>query len=102
MRAGSRSATGGRRRRASGEWSSRDAFGATVKVTADATERLFQLSCGEGLSGVNAQRIHVGLGGLDSVDRIEVLWPSGKVTVLKDVEAGKRITIYENPEMSED
>ena len=86
----------------SGEWSSRDAFGATVKVITGGTQRLFQLSCGEGLSGVNAQRIHVGLGVLNSVDRIEVLWPSGKVTVLKDVEAGKRITIYENPEMSED
>lgn len=86
----------------SAEWSSRDAFGATVKVTTAGTERLFQLSCGEGLSGVNAQRIHVGLGSLKSVDRIDVLWPSGKVSVLENVDAGKRITIFENPEMSKD
>jgi len=86
----------------SDEWSSRDAFGSLVKVTTSGNERLFHLSCGEGLSGVNAQRIHVGLGTLKSVDRIEVLWPSGKNTVLENVESGKRITIYENPEMSMD
>ena len=86
----------------SDEWSSRDAFGSLVKVTTSKDQRLFQLSCGEGLSGVNAQRIHVGLGPLQSVDRIEVLWPSGKTTVLENVEAGERITVYENPEMSKD
>lgn len=85
----------------SDEWSSRDAFGAMVKVTTPGSERLFQLSCGEGLSGVNAQRIHVGLGSVESVQRIEVLWPSGKNTVLENVEAGKRITVYENPKMEE-
>lgn len=85
----------------SDEWSSRDAFGAMVKVTTPGSERLFQLSCGEGLSGVNAQRIHVGLGSVESVQRIEVLWPSGKNTVLENIEAGKRITVYENPEMEE-
>ena len=86
----------------SDEWSSRDAFGSMVKVTTSKDQRLFQLSCGEGLSGVNTQRIHVGLGPLQSVDRIEVLWPSGKTTVLENVEAGERITVYENPEMSKD
>lgn len=86
----------------SDEWSSRDAFGSMVKVTTSKDQRLFQLSCGEGLSGVNAQRIHVGLGPLQSVDQIEVLWPSGKTTVLENVEAGERITVYENPEMSKD
>ena len=86
----------------SDEWTSRDAFGSMVKVTTSKDQRLFQLSCGEGLSGVNAQRIHVGLGPLQSVDRIEVLWPSGKTTVLENVEAGERITVYENPEMSKD
>ena len=85
----------------SDEWSSRDAFGAMVKVTTPGSERLFQLSCGEGLSGVNAQRIHVGLGSVESVQRIEVLWPSVKNTVLENVEAGKRITVYENPKMEE-
>eukprot|EP01047_Picozoa_sp_COSAG01_P135328 COSAG01_NODE_65571_length_273_cov_0.534483_1_plen_51_part_10 len=41
-----------------------------MKVTTAGTERLFHLSCGEGLSGVNAQRIHVALGGP------EVCWPN--------------------------
>eukprot|EP01045_Picozoa_sp_COSAG04_P013935 COSAG04_NODE_1016_length_8749_cov_3.658613_2_plen_46_part_00 len=44
----------------------------------------------------------LGWGGLKSVDRIEVLWPSGKVSVLENVAAGKRIRIFENPEMSKD
>lgn len=79
------------------EWSSRDPFGATVLVTTGSTTRKFQLSCGEGLSGQNAKRIHVGMGRDEKIDELTVNWPSGKITVLKDIPAGKRLTVFENP-----
>lgn len=78
-----------------GEWSPRDAFGSKVLVTMGESQRMFHLSLGEGLSGQNAKRIHVGLGDQKSIDSIEVRWPSGKTTVKEKVAAGARITIYE-------
>lgn len=78
------------------EWSSRQPYGATVLVTAGDTKRMFQLSCGEGLSSQNAQRIHIGMGEVDVIDKMVVSWPSGKKTVLNDIASGERLTIFEN------
>lgn len=78
------------------EWSARDAIGATALVTIGDSKRKFQLACGEGLSSQNAKRIHIGMGEADKIDRIEITWPSGKKSEKNDVEAGSRLTIYEN------
>ncbi len=40
-------------------------------------------------------RLHFGLGNQAKADRVEILWPSGMVDVLKDVEAGQLITVRE-------
>ena len=85
---------------ASEEWSPRDAYGATVAVWQNGEQkRMFHLSCGEGLSGVNSKRIHVGMGDVEEIDRLEVTWPSGKKTIREKVGAGQRIKICENPEL---
>lgn len=83
------------------EWSSRDAFGSRVLATVGEEKRMFQLSCGEGFSIQNAKRIHIGLGDSSKIDKLEVLWPSGKTSVREDVNAGERITIYENAQFKE-
>ena len=83
---------------ANSHWSSRDAFGARLCVTTGDQKRMFQLSCGEGLSGVNAKRIHIGMGAAPVIDSLEVIWPSGRTSFRKNVAAGERITIFENPE----
>ncbi len=77
------------------EWSSRDAFGARVIATIGETKRMFQLSGGEGLAGQNSNRIHIGLGDSQQVDRLEIKWPSGKVTVKESVKTGTRLTVSE-------
>ena len=83
---------------ASTQWSSRDAFGSKVIATIGDTKRMFQLSCGEGLSVQNANRIHIGIGKATEIDKLEVLWLSGKKTVRENVKAGERITIEERSE----
>ena len=84
---------------ASEKWSPRDAYGATVMVwqNGEKQKRMFHLSCGEGLSSVNSKRIHIGMGDADKIDMLEVTWPSGKKTIKENVNAGERITIFENP-----
>ncbi len=85
---------------ASTEWTSRDAFGTQVVATFGEVNRMFQLSCGEGLSIQNSKRIHIGLGQQTQIDKLEVLWPSGKTSVLENVKAGERITISERGNQS--
>ena len=85
---------------ASEEWSPRDAYGATVAVWQNGEQkRMFHLSCGEGLSGVNSKRIHVGMGDVEEIDKLEVTWPSGNKTIREKIGAGQRIRIFENPEI---
>ncbi|MEL7500339.1 MAG: ASPIC/UnbV domain-containing protein [Planctomycetota bacterium] len=79
----------------SSEWSPRDAFGSKVLVTIGDEKRMYHLSLGEGLSGQNTKRIHVGMGEAAQIDSIEVRWPSGKTTTTEDVKAGSRIVITE-------
>jgi hypothetical protein len=64
-------------------------------------KRMFHLSCGEGLSSVNSKRIHIGMGDADKIDMLEVTWPSGKKTIKENVNAGERITIFENPALDD-
>jgi len=78
------------------EWSPRDAWGATVKVTYGDEVRMFQLCGGQGLSTVNARRIHIGMGDREAIDRIEIRWPSGKTTVKENVDVKGRVEILEN------
>ena len=50
-----------------------------------------------GMSYISAQdpRIHFGLGDRTMVDSLEVLWPSGRKTLLKDLKADQILTVEE-------
>ena len=41
------------------------------------------------------RRMHFGLGKADSVDKIEIFWPSGKVQVLRGVAANQVLQVRE-------
>jgi len=78
------------------EWSARDAIGASIVVAIGDTKRRFQLSAGEGLSKQNAKHIHVGMGDAETIDQVDVFWPSGKRTTHKDIKAGTTVSLLEN------
>ncbi len=81
----------------SNQWSPRDPFGARVIATIEGKTTTYQLSCGEGLSIQNAKRIHIGLGSTKEIQKLEVIWPSGKKTTRGAIAAGERITLFEDP-----
>ena len=78
-----------------GTASNRDAIGARVKITAGDKEQIAQKKSASGYLSQSDPRIHFGLGDNTKVDKIEVIWPSGKTQLIQNVEAGKIITITE-------
>lgn len=60
-----------------GSRSNRSAIGAQVRVFWDGREQLQAVSGGSGFSAQNQRRLHFGLGRTESIDRVEIRWPSG-------------------------
>ncbi len=79
-----------------GTASNRDAVGARVKVIAGDKTYVSQKKGGSGYLSQNDPRLHFGLGNAEVVDRIEVIWPSGKEQILENIEAGQFLTIKES------
>jgi hypothetical protein len=46
-------------------------------------------------------RLHIGLGGSNRVDRLEIRWPSGATEVLRDIRADRYVTVVEGQGISE-
>jgi hypothetical protein len=65
-----------------GTTSNRSAIGAVVKVTAGGTTYTKVMDGNSGYLSHSVYPLYFGLGSAESVERIEVLWPSGKSQVL--------------------
>ena len=72
-----------------------EAIGARIRVTSGSRTQIRDVKAGSSYLSQNDLRAHVGLGAATSVDRIEVLWPSGRVEMVAQVAANQIITIEE-------
>jgi hypothetical protein len=63
------------------------ALNARVRVTAGDLVQLSEVLSGGSYLSQNDLRIHLGLGSLSKLDKAEILWPDGKVEVLKNLTA---------------
>ncbi len=72
-----------------------DAIGARVKVTAGKLVQVDDVIPVRGYLSQSDPRPHFGLGDATRADRIEIRWPSGKTTLLKDVAADQILTVVE-------
>lgn len=70
----------------------REAIGAVVTVRAGGIERKRQILALHGLAQ-GPSEAHFGLGDVDVIDEIEVLWPDGGVTRLQDVPARQSVVV---------
>jgi hypothetical protein len=68
-----------------GEAPNREAVGARVRVTAGGRERWSFVNGGNGFAGQSTRRVHFGLATAERVERLEILWPSGRREVLRDL-----------------
>ena len=78
-----------------GTSSNRDGIGTRIKINADGTEQIAQKKSTTGYLSQNDPRIHFGLAKSDTVDTIEIIWPSGKIQTLENVKANQILEITE-------
>jgi hypothetical protein len=79
-----------------GTSSNRDGIGARVSVRCGELRQVAQMKSSSGYLSQNDPRMHFGLGEHNTVDQIEVIWPSGITQVLDHIEAGQILTITES------
>jgi hypothetical protein len=68
--------------------STRDAVGATVRLSSGGRVQVRQVSGGTGFASQSPLRIHFGLGDRTELDWVEIRWPSGHVQRLKSSDLG--------------
>lgn len=78
-----------------GTRTNRDGVGSHVLVTAGGRTQLDEVHSGRGYQGHWGLRLHWGLGASDRVDRLEVRWLGGGVTVLENVPADRVLNVVQ-------
>jgi len=75
--------------------SERDAIGATVTVSCGDQSWVSWVTGGDGFLCSNEQVIDIGIGAYESIDRIDVHWPSGKSQRFSELAANHRYLLVE-------
>jgi enediyne biosynthesis protein E4 len=92
------------RTEASGNWiafdfegskSNRDGVGAWVELTTEEGKQWDRVAAWSGYGCSSSRTLHFGLGHANQVTFLRVLWPSGSVTELRDLPAGRVVRIRE-------
>jgi hypothetical protein len=78
-----------------GTKSNRDGIGARIKIVAGGKAQYNQVVFAAGYASSSAGPVHFGLGVSQSVESVEIRWPSGIVQELKDVKADRIIRVTE-------
>lgn len=79
-----------------GVTSNRSAIGARVRVTADGTTRIREVSAASGQYSMPSLTVEFGLGSASSVDLLEIFWPSGTLQSFSSVAVNQRLVIPES------
>jgi len=79
-----------------GSKSNRLAIGARVKAIAGSLVQVDEVRSGGSYLSQNDLRIHFGLGNANTVDRLEIRWPSGRTQVLSDLAANHFYVVKES------
>jgi hypothetical protein len=72
-----------------------DAIGARITVTAGDVKRIHDVIPVTGYLSQADPRAHFGLGSHEMADAVEIRWPNGKITKLKDVKANQFLKVVQ-------
>jgi hypothetical protein len=79
-----------------GTKSNRDGVGAKVTVTVGGKTKTRQRMGGTSYCSASDPRLLFGLGSIRRVDEVEVTWPSGAISIIKNVRTDQYLTIKED------
>jgi hypothetical protein len=78
-----------------GTASNRDAIGARITIRAGNLTQIHEIDGGNGYAGQSMKRAHFGLGAAQTIDEVEIRWPSGRVEKLGPLSAHRLHKIVE-------
>ncbi|MEA2625113.1 MAG: enediyne biosynthesis protein [Candidatus Binatota bacterium] len=78
-----------------GTESNRDAIGAKIRVVAGELVQTREVAAGSGYLSGSSLVQHFGLGDAQRVDRVEIRWPAGGTTTLRDLHPGRTYRVVE-------
>ncbi|MGQ9619931.1 MAG: CRTAC1 family protein, partial [Bacteroidales bacterium] len=78
-----------------GTRSNRDAIGAKIRISSGGKTQSAIRKSTTGYLSQNDKRIHFGLGKSEKVDKIEIIWPTGKKQELSDVKINQILVVSE-------
>lgn len=78
-----------------GKASNREAVGARLRLTAGGRTLSRFVDGGNGFAAQSSRRVHFGLGRAERIDRLEVLWPSGRRQTLENLPADRWARLVE-------
>lgn len=78
-----------------GTKSNTNAYGARVKVMAGESIQYREHTSAHGYNSANDYRLHFGLANEESIDSIEIIWPSGERQLLTDIAVNQTLSIEE-------
>lgn len=79
-----------------GTASERDAIGAMLYVRSGSETWVAPVSVGDGFYGTNERLVHVGLGSVESIDSIEIVWPTGNRESYSQLQTDRRYRLIES------
>jgi hypothetical protein len=85
--------------RLEGTKSNRDGFGATVRITVGPNKYEQALISGQGYFSAHAKELYFGLGSIESIDKIDVSWPSGIDQTFENIPVNQTVYIVEGKTM---
>ncbi|NMH88349.1 VCBS repeat-containing protein [Flavivirga algicola] len=71
----------------------KNGLGAKVYISSDTLEQYNELTLSRGFQSSVTPRLHFGLGKTESIDKVEVVWPNGSVSEIKNVKANQNLII---------
>lgn len=78
-----------------GGGANREAYGAIVRVKSRGRVQTQAVVAASGFAAQNDRRLHFGLGDAHAADEVEIRWPSGATTTLRDEAAGRTLRVTE-------
>jgi hypothetical protein len=84
-----------------GQGKNKNAIGAKVSLFNKGTKQYQEVNPGRGYLSCVSSKLTFGLGSSTTIDSVEVIWPDGKLQLLKDVKANQHLVINYKPESAE-